>query len=138
MDRAVIADGVIVQQLTNYIWVGLDCVLNELPITHVVPAFYALNVSLMKLNSWCGSPDSTCDLPADSTRYLPSITAYRPDGSGNVTFKYIGFLENCLDCITLRAQTKMIPAQDIVVKFVDRYGERAHRVLADNAKFTCR
>ena len=33
--------------------------------------------------------------------------------------------------ITLRAQTGATPAQDIVVKFVDRYGQRAHQILAD-------
>ncbi|KAK2463746.1 hypothetical protein APHAL10511_004239 [Amanita phalloides] len=31
---AVITDGVIVQQLTDYIWVGLDSILSELHITH--------------------------------------------------------------------------------------------------------
>jgi len=34
--------------------------------------------------------------------------------------------------MTLHARTKIEPAQDIVVKFVDRYGERAHRLLADH------
>jgi serine/threonine protein kinase len=69
------------------------------------------------------------DLPADS-RYFPSITAY-PHSGGFIDFKYVGFLENCPDCITLRARTTTEPAQDIVVKFVERYGERAHRILAD-------
>jgi serine/threonine protein kinase len=49
----------------------------------------------------------------------------------DINFKYVGFLENCPDCITLRARTNTDPAQDIVVKFVDRYGERAHRLLAN-------
>ena len=40
-------------------------------------------------------------------------------------------MENCPDCITLRARTITEPAQDIVVKFADRYGERAHCLLAD-------
>ena len=43
----------------------------------------------------------------------------------------LGFLEDGLDCTTLRARTCEHPAQDIVVKFVDQYGERAHRILAE-------
>jgi len=39
-------------------------------------------------------------------------------------------LENTPDCITLHARTRTIPAQDIVVKFVNRYGQRAHQILA--------
>ena len=49
-----------------------------------------------------------------------------------INFKYVGFLENCPDCTTLRARTTTEPAQDtIIVKFVDQYGEKAHRLLAD-------
>jgi serine/threonine protein kinase len=63
-------------------------------------------------------------------RYFPSITAYR-DGGENVNFKYSGFLENDPSCTAIRARTCTEPARDIVVKFVDRYGERAHQILAE-------
>ena len=36
------------------------------------------------------------------------------------------------DCMTLRARTLTVPPRDVVVKFVERYGVRAHRLLADN------
>jgi serine/threonine protein kinase len=121
---------VIVQRLTDYIWVGLDSVLNESHITHVARTFYALKANLKKLTSYYESLDSTVDLLVDS-RYFPSITAYRPHGGGHVKFKYVGFLENSPDCITLHARTETMPVQDIVVKFVDRYGQRAHQILAD-------
>ena len=121
----------IVQRLTDYIWVGLDSVLNESHITRVARTFYALKASLKKLTSCYESLDPTGDGPADS-RYFPSITAYRPHGGGHVKFKYVGYLENCPDCMTLRARTETMPAQDIVVKFVDRYGQRAHQILADH------
>ena len=119
----------IVQRLTDYIWVGLDSVLNDSHITHVARAFYALNSSLKKLKSYYESLHPK-NILADS-RYFPSITAYRSDVDGHVKFKYVGFLENTPDCITFRARTEAIPAQDIVVKFVDRYGQRAHQILAD-------
>jgi hypothetical protein len=48
---AVITDGVIIQRLANYVWVGIDSVLNESHITHVTRVFYALKTSLEKLNA---------------------------------------------------------------------------------------
>jgi len=70
-------------------------------------------------------------LPLDS-RYFPSITAYTgTDGDGLVNFKYVGYLENGPDCVTLRARTCAEPAKDIVVKFVECYGDRAHHLLVD-------
>ena len=41
-------------------------------------------------------------------------------------------MEDVPDCITFRARTSANPPQDIVVKFVSHYGERAHRLLAEN------
>jgi serine/threonine protein kinase len=124
---AVITDGVIVQRLTDYVWVGLDSVLNEPHITRVARLFHALKASLEKLDIYYRSLHPVGDLPAES-RYFPSITAY-PDDDGLVEFEYVGFLENSPDCTTLRARTKA--GQDVVVKFVEQYGERAHRLLAD-------
>ena len=126
---AVITDGVIVQRLTDYIWVGMESVLSESHITRVARVFHALKASLKKLKSYYESLDLTADSLADM-RYFPSITAYCPHGSGRVKFRYVGFLENSPDCITLHARTETMPVQDIVVKFVDRYGQKAHEMLA--------
>ena len=126
---AVITDGVIVQRLTDYVWVGIDTVLNEAHISHVARVFYALKTGLEKLNTYYKSQQPTSNHPVAS-RYFPSITAYSQDNV-LVMFKYVGYLEHVPDCITLRAQTLTEPAQDIVIKFVDRYGEKAHRILAD-------
>jgi serine/threonine protein kinase len=123
---AVITDGVIVQRLTDYIWVGLDSVLCESHIIYVARIFRALKESLEKLKLYYANLHPTGDLPADS-RYFPSITRY-PRGKGFVEFDYVGFLEDTPDCTTLRARTQ--DGRDIVVKYVDRYGERAHRILA--------
>ena len=126
---AVITDGVIVQRLTDYVWVGIDSVLNESHITHVARVFYALKTCLEKLTAYYESQQPTSDHLVGS-RYFPSITAYR-QGNVLVEFEYVGYLENGPDCVTLRAQTIAEPRQDIVVKFVNRYGEKAHRILAD-------
>ncbi len=117
---AVITDVVVVQRLTDYVWVGIDSVLNESHITRVAKVFYGLKTSLEKLNAYYKCQQLTSNHPVGS-RYFPSITAYHQD---NVVVKFS-------DCVTLRARTLMEPAQDIVIKFVDRYGQKAHRILAD-------
>ncbi|KDR79822.1 hypothetical protein GALMADRAFT_91974 [Galerina marginata CBS 339.88] len=129
---AVFTDGLVVQRLTDYIWVGLDSVLNEAHISRVARIFYALKNGLDNLKSYYEKAElpGDRDLPTES-RYFPSITAYSI-GDKLVHFKYLGFLEDGPDCMVLRAQTLTAPALDIVVKFADRYGERAHRLLADN------
>ncbi len=115
---AVITDGVIVQRLTDYVWVGMDSVLNESRITRVARVFHALKTSLEELRSYYENVKITGDLPVGS-RYFPSITSY-PDNGERIRFEYVGYLENSSDCTTLRART---PTQDLVVKFVDRYGK---------------
>ena len=119
----------IIQRLTDFIWVGLDSVLNEAHIKQVARIFYALRTSLEKLRFYYENLKPAANLPAPS-RYFPCFTTYL-DGGKVVQFKYVGFLEDGFDCTTLRARTCGHPAQDIVVKFVDHYGERAHRLLAE-------
>ena len=75
-------------------------------------------------------PEPHSDLPVGS-RYFPSITSY-PDNNEHVEFEYVGYLENGSDCTTLRARTLMDPSRDIVVKFVDQYGQGAHELLAES------
>jgi len=122
----VITDFVIVQRLSECSWVGLDSILSESHIAHVARVLWALKTSLGILHSYYESLHPTSDSLADS-RYFPLITTY-PDGDGVVEFEYLGFLEHTPDCATLRARTKA--GRNIVVKFVERYGERAHCVLA--------
>ena len=120
----------IIQRLTDFIWVGLDSVLNETRIKHVARIFYALRTSLEQLRSYYENLKPAANPPAPS-RYFPCFTTYSYD-SKVVEFEYVGFLEDGPDCTTLRAKTCTHPVQDIVVKFVDHYGERAHRLLAEN------
>ena len=100
---AVITDGVIVQRLTNIVWVGLDCVLNESHIADVAKVFWALKTSLGKLKSYYESVNPTGDL--SPSRNFPSITSYH-HGNEFVEFDYSGFLEHDVpDCITFHART---------------------------------
>lgn len=49
---AVFTDGLIIQRLTDYIWVGLDSTRNEIHIARVARIFYALRNGLENLKSF--------------------------------------------------------------------------------------
>jgi serine/threonine protein kinase len=124
-------DRVIIQRLTDFIWVGLDSALSRSHVNRVSGIFYALRTGLSSLQTYYMNLDINSEELA-SARFFPSITTYPgKDGRQDVKFKYVGYLENGLDCVTLHAQTETEPAQDIVVKFVERYSERAHHILAE-------
>jgi serine/threonine protein kinase len=93
----------------------------------VARVFHALKTSLEELRSFYEGLSPASDPPVAS-RYFPSY----PDNDKRVEFGYIGYLENGSDCTTLRARTLTNPARDIVVKFVDRYGQGAHELLAES------
>ncbi|KAK2464713.1 hypothetical protein APHAL10511_003289 [Amanita phalloides] len=63
-------------------------------------------------------------------RFFPSFTAYLDKRNNKVHFEYLGFLESDISCVTLHAQTCQKPHKDIVVKFVERYCQEAHELLA--------
>ena len=127
-----LVDRVIVQRLTDFIWVGIDSALSRSHVNRVARIFYALKTSLDKLKFYYDNV--TIDSARAPTRYFPSITTYKIKDKGRhqrVQFNYLGYLESGLDCVTLRARTSTKPVQDIVVKFVERYSEKAHRLLAE-------
>jgi len=122
-------DRVIIQRLTDFIWAGIDSPLSRSHVNRVASIFHALRNGLATLNSYYMDLKHDSVQPAP-TRYFPSITTYTDKHGHDVKFKYVAYLEHGSDCVTLRAQTETEPPQDIVVKFVERYSERAHRMLA--------
>jgi hypothetical protein len=63
-------------------------------------------------------------------RFFPSIRAYRDEEDRTIEFKYIHPLEIESTCVTFLARTNTDTPKLVVVKFVERYGEAAHRLLA--------
>ena len=69
--------------------------------------------------------------PNRRVRYFPLATEYRKDGR-TVKFEYTDFLKSPGEsCVAFLARECDDPARTIVVKFVERYGEAAHRLLAE-------
>jgi serine/threonine protein kinase len=126
---AVIADMVVVQRLTDSVWVVSDSALHESRISNVARMFHSLRMGFERLHLYYRGLKPTGDL-SPSTRFFPSITAYH-DGSEIIPFEYLGYLENDSSCTAIRARTCTRPTRDIVVKFTERYSVSAHEVLTE-------
>jgi len=128
---AVFTDKWIVQRLTDFIWVGLDATLNEPHYNRVARIMHSLRRNVEKLREYYVRlkivPSGLNDL---HPRYFPSIRAYRDENDRIVEFKYIQPLEIESTCVTFLARTTTNASKPVVVKFVQRYGEEAHRLVA--------
>ncbi|TFY69880.1 hypothetical protein EVG20_g2962 [Dentipellis fragilis] len=93
----------------------------------IARVFYALGNALLRLRSFYAEVEKPTD---NTTRYFPLATAYR-DGNRIVRFKYMAPLKDTLEAnVTYRAVECEGHRRPIVVKFVERYGVAAHRLLA--------
>jgi hypothetical protein len=62
--------------------------------------------------------------------FFPSIRAYHDENDRVIKFKYVHPLEQEPMCVTFLAKTNTDTPKLVVVKFVERYGEEAHCLLA--------
>lgn len=127
---AVFTDKVVVQRLTDFIWVGTDSTLNERHFYRVAHILYSLGRSIHRLHDYyLGLKLDRIEITELHPRYFPSIRAYRDDSGVIVNFVYIEPLERDATCVTFLAKTVEAPSKSIVVKFVERYGVAAHKLL---------
>jgi serine/threonine protein kinase len=128
---AIFSDKVIVQRLTDYIWVGMDSSLNEPHCNRVAKIMHSLKRNVQKLRDYYAGFKLEVIGPKDvHPRYFPSVRAYRDEDGRVVEFKYAKPLELHPTCVTFLADTFVDSPKQVVVKFVQRYGEDAHRILA--------
>ena len=64
-------------------------------------------------------------------RFFPSVRAYNDEKAKIVEFRYIKPLELDATCVAFLAETLTDSPKSVVVKFVQRYGDKAHRLLAE-------
>ncbi|KAF8323655.1 kinase-like domain-containing protein, partial [Amanita rubescens] len=127
----IFTDKWIVQRLTDFIWVGLDATLKEPHYNRVAHILYSLRRNVEKLRDYyIGLKVSVSDTEDLHPRFFPSICTYRDAEDRIIDFKYIKPLEFDSTCVTFLARTTSSTPKDVVVKFVHRYGEEAHRLLA--------
>lgn len=131
--EGVIATQPIMQRLTDFIWVGHSRVIDEAYIFHVAKIFYTLRLSLQSLHHYYLDFHS---LPGGNsrTRLFPSINSYTIDEQ-TIHFEYLRPLKGkeptCMIFLAKQLNPESNEENLIVVKFVERYGEQAHRVLAE-------
>ena len=127
---AIFTDKVVVQRLTDFIWVGTDTTLNERHCHRVARILYSLGRSIRKLNEYyVGLKPDSIGKPELHPRYFPSIRAYRDASGVIIDFAYVKPLERDATCVTFLAITFEAAPKSIVVKFVERYGVGAHKLL---------
>jgi hypothetical protein len=129
----VFTDKWIVQRLTDFVRTGLDTLFAEARCRQMARTMYALRRNIERLEKYY----EALDLLPDAHEYVlpsvfPSITTFLNKTGDKISFKYVRPLEDEPECVTFHARTIERPPMDVVVKFVERYGEEAHQLLAEN------
>jgi serine/threonine protein kinase len=123
---------VVVQRLTDFIWVGTDTTLNEQHCYRVAHILYSLGRSILTLNKYYhGLKLDRISKSELRPRYFPSIRAYCDACGVIVDFAYVKPLERDATCVTFLAKTLEASPRSIVIKFVERYGVEAHKLLEE-------
>jgi hypothetical protein len=124
---AVFVEHVVVQQLTDFIWIGGNPY-DDAKLEFVTRILVSLRTGITELEQFYQDlASSVHHSRPDSQRFFPFVREY-PSELGTVTFSYTAFLTNPPKTI-FRAVTSSPPGQEIVVKFVQRYNVEAHRIL---------
>ncbi|KAJ2932630.1 hypothetical protein H1R20_g4447, partial [Candolleomyces eurysporus] len=131
---AVITDKVIVQRLTDMMWLAESSTEEAGRVYRAARVFSALRLSLSKLKEYYEGIAENDKIPPliDSShpRFYPYPTHYIDRlTSEKVEFTYVKPLEQSDNCVTFLARSN-IARDSLVVKFVSRYGVEVHDLLA--------
>ncbi|KAI0073420.1 hypothetical protein K474DRAFT_1686212 [Panus rudis PR-1116 ss-1] len=128
---AIWTSDIIIQHLTGYMWMGRSGDIEEDRLLRVSRMFYALQRAVIRLKHYYEHLDPEI-IDDKYRRFFPLATSYRDSNGTRVVFKYAAFLkEKDPSCVTFLA-TLEGSEQKVVVKFVERYGEEEHRLLAQH------
>ncbi|KAJ7857800.1 hypothetical protein B0H14DRAFT_2750393 [Mycena olivaceomarginata] len=127
---AVFTSQIIAQRLTDYLWLGNSRVNDDGHVLRVARILHSLQASIEELQMYyLDLQPQRFDSKQPHPRFFPSITSYESNGEA-VTFTYISPLESDPACMTFLAALDEMTNKKVVIKFVQRYGEEAHRLLA--------
>ena len=91
---AIFTDKVVVQRLTDFIWIGMDTTLNEQHCYRVARILPSLARGIRKLNEYyLDVKPNIIGIPELHPRYFPSIRAYRDASGAIVDYAYVKPLE---------------------------------------------
>ncbi|KAH9941866.1 uncharacterized protein BXZ73DRAFT_88259 [Epithele typhae] len=125
---AIISGKPVVQRLTRDLWLSHDHQADEAELLENARVLYALTLALTGLRGFY----ARLPLPTtEASRFFPSATRYRAPSGRPMTFTYSAVLKDPGEGSTVfRARLDGPEPQDVVVKFVERYGAAAHTLLA--------
>jgi hypothetical protein len=129
---AVFVDRIVVQELTDFIWIG-GHPFDDAKITRVARILTALGNGLGELEDYY-SRLATRQSPKDSQRFFPYLRQFVAEGRV-VKFSYRAYLvgkspeSHAKPIFLATIEEGREPNRKVVVKFVQTYNARAHRVL---------
>ncbi|KAJ3782759.1 hypothetical protein GGU10DRAFT_297341 [Lentinula aff. detonsa] len=127
---AVLTSRVITQRLSPYEWLGCSRVLDDDQVLQVARRLYALRLSIADLKEYYQNLPSPVVQPDHiHPRFCPCIKSFSLDGE-NVQFVYVQPLQRDPSSVTFKA-IRSDTQSPIVIKFARRYGEDAHKWMAD-------
>lgn len=132
----VFTDKVIVQRLTDMMWVGHSSTEEDARVYGFARVLRTLRECLLELQDFyniIGAADHFSFAPGLSPpRFYPYPTSYFANGK-LVSFHYTRMLEDDAACVTFQAKIcDEVDSPDIVVKFVTRYGKQVQEFLANH------
>jgi len=129
---AVLTTQTIVQRLSAYEWLGCSRILDDAQVIESSRRFYALRLALRELEDYYLQllppivPDGGIH-----PRFCPSITSFVDSTTGHsVDFDYVRPFEEEPTCVTFLSRRRDTQ-EEVVVKFVRRYGKEAHEWMAE-------
>ncbi|KAG7440622.1 uncharacterized protein BT62DRAFT_937879 [Guyanagaster necrorhizus] len=124
----------IVQRLTDYLWLGNSRSDGDDHALRLARVFQSLRLAVDDLEKYYQEFGLSDSQSVQTTRYFPDITEY-DDDTKVVRFQYLQPLEIDEACMTFLAKLdKAHGEEQVVVRFVQRYGAEAHRLLASKGK----
>ena len=128
----VFTDKIIVQRLTDLMWVGHSSTEEDVRVYRFARVLNALRTCILELQTYhdkIGAAQNLSLVPGHThRRFYPYPTFFIDQNDQPVHFEYLKMLENDPACVTYKAKTS--EADIIVVKFVSRYGKEVHKFLA--------
>jgi serine/threonine protein kinase len=113
----------VVQQLTDYVFLAQDTALTQDRVVTLARIFYALRLSMQELRVFY----ENLKLEPTMSRFFPHITSV-PTTEGPMSFSYVEPLDIDEGCVTFLV--RLDNGKNAVVKFAERYGIDAHKILA--------
>ncbi|KAH9927905.1 uncharacterized protein BXZ73DRAFT_1696, partial [Epithele typhae] len=118
----------VVQHLTRDLWLSQDHHMDEAVLLENARVLHALKLALDRLHAFY----TRLSLPAnEASRFFPIATRYRAADGCPTTFTYVDVLKSPGEGSNVfLAHLDGPEPRAVVVKFVERYGVRAHELLA--------